>query len=339
MKYFIRYSLWILVILAITSCNDEFDLNADYKDITVVYGLLDQGINTNENNNNDTIFIRLNKAFLGEGDAMEMAQIPDSSNYKTDVAITLDEFNGTNFLNTFYFDTIITDQKEDGVFYNPYQLLYYSVVEIDQLHTYDLLIQIGDKQVQATTPVVNDFSITFPPAGLQKIIIRYDHPQTIEWESARNGKRYEILLRFNFRELFVDNPDTNDRYIDWYLGVKRSDNTDGNEEMIQIFGGSQFYAWIEDVVPYDDAEKEARIQARFTVTLDYIFRVGAEELNIYMDVNAPSNSIVQERPEYTNIENGIGIFSSRYEKVRDIQLHPETITNIKNLDTDLKFEY
>ena len=35
-----------------------------------------------------------------------------------------------------------------------------------------------------------------------------------------------------------------------------------------------------------------------------------------MDVNAPTTSIVQERPAYSNISNGMGLFSSRYDKIR-----------------------
>ncbi|MBK9627952.1 MAG: hypothetical protein IPO56_09700 [Flavobacteriales bacterium] len=48
-------------------CSSELDINAPYKDITIVYGLLDS---------HDPIqFIKVNKAFLGEGDAYVFAQI------------------------------------------------------------------------------------------------------------------------------------------------------------------------------------------------------------------------------------------------------------------------
>jgi hypothetical protein len=54
-------------------CSSELDINAPYKDITIVYGLLDS---------RDPIqFIKVNKAFLGEGDAYVFAQIPDSNEW------------------------------------------------------------------------------------------------------------------------------------------------------------------------------------------------------------------------------------------------------------------
>ena len=40
--------------------------------------------------------------------------------------------------------------------------------------------------------------------------------------------------------------------------------------------------------------------------------VGTEDLDTYLKVNEPITGIVQQRPVFTNINNGIGIFSSRY---------------------------
>jgi hypothetical protein len=46
--------------------------------------------------------------------------------------------------------------------------------------------------------------------------------------------------------------------------------------------------------------------------LDLVMTVGTEDLNTYIKVNEPITGIVQQRPQFTNINNGIGIFSSRY---------------------------
>ena len=43
-----------------------------------------------------------------------------------------------------------------------------------------------------------------------------------------------------------------------------------------------------------------------------MFAVAGDDLNTYMEVSAPSTGIVQEKPSFTNITNGIGIFSARY---------------------------
>jgi len=45
-----------------------------------------------------------------------------------------------------------------------------------------------------------------------------------------------------------------------------------------------------------------------------LFSVGSSTLNTYINLNEPPTGIVQERPVYTNIEGGIGLFSCRYNK-------------------------
>ena len=61
--------------------------------------------------------------------------------------------------------------------------------------------------------------------------------------------------------------------------------------------------------------------------------VGSEDLNTYIKVNKPITGIVQERPQFTNINNGIGLFSSRYTKVRyGFPLTSSSIDFLKSTD-------
>jgi hypothetical protein len=59
--------------LIFTSCETDFDVNADWKETTVVYGLLDQSI--------DTQSVIIYKAFLGNESAYVLAQEADSIYY------------------------------------------------------------------------------------------------------------------------------------------------------------------------------------------------------------------------------------------------------------------
>ena len=61
-------------------------------------------------------------------------------------------------------------------------------------------------------------------------------------------------------------------------------------------------------IPQATAENPA---IRFPSGLEFIVNVTTNEMNTYISVNQPSNTITQERPQFTNITNGIGIFSSR----------------------------
>jgi hypothetical protein len=46
--------------------------------------------------------------------------------------------------------------------------------------------------------------------------------------------------------------------------------------------------------------------------MGFYFYGGAEDLYTYQEVNRPSIGIVQKKPEYTNISDGLGLFSSSH---------------------------
>ena len=82
----------LLLLLALpallVSCSTDFDTTADYKEVMVVYGLLNQY---------DSVqYIKVNKAFLGDGNALIMAENSDSINYGDILDVTLEKIdNGT----------------------------------------------------------------------------------------------------------------------------------------------------------------------------------------------------------------------------------------------------
>ena len=59
----------------------------------------------------------------------------------------------------------------------------------------------------------------------------------------------------------------------------------------------------------------------------------------YINVNRPFSGNVQERPVFSNINNGIGLFSSRYtyDEIYGIELTNATVNYMIN-DLDLGFE-
>ena len=323
----------IIALLSLTfACEEDFDINAPYQDITVIYGLVDPG--------EDSIFLKINKAFLGEGNSLEMAKIEDSSTYVTALNATIEEWENGNFIKSYKLDTITIKNKEEGIFYNPYQVIYYTPYEPSMTRTYLLKVEVDSKTVTAQTNLVHMFSIDKPSAGAKFIMFKPGTPPAdIEWTSAKYGKRYEVLIRIKYKEVLFDSPDTVYTYVDWYMGTKKSVEDEGGEEMKVSYSNDAFYTLIANEIPYEDAAKEANVKERYTNDVDFIISVAAVDLNTYMEVNEPTNSIIQERPEYTNISNGTGIFSSRFRNIRTKKLHPETIQDIQSSLPQLKFVY
>ena len=79
-------------MILFTACETDFPVNAEWEEITVVHGLLDAST--------DTQYIRINKAYLGEEDAMLMAQYSDSINFNpNDFVIPIDVMSTADIAN------------------------------------------------------------------------------------------------------------------------------------------------------------------------------------------------------------------------------------------------
>lgn len=82
-KLYSFISIGVLVVC--TACKNDLKLNAPYKEVPSIYAVL--------NPSEKTQIIRINKVFLGVGDANQMAKIADSINYSPgEITVTLNRF-------------------------------------------------------------------------------------------------------------------------------------------------------------------------------------------------------------------------------------------------------
>lgn len=110
-------SLLILAALFLQSCSEDLKLSGDFKETAIVYGLLDQADSLH--------YVKITRAFIGPGNALDIAQIADSS-YFDQVDATISEVvNGTVTRTWILKDTLIQDKDTNGYFYGPEQKVYY----------------------------------------------------------------------------------------------------------------------------------------------------------------------------------------------------------------------
>ncbi|MBL7138551.1 MAG: hypothetical protein ISS17_07245 [Bacteroidales bacterium] len=327
---FLRILLLLLIPgFLLLSCKKELNLNADWKDVTIVYGILNQLDSAH--------YIKVTKAFLGPGNALEYAQIPDSSNYLMKLNMTLEAWDGSNLVATYPFDTTTISNKDSGIFYFPNQLLYVNDSVLNPDYHYKLVIINPETQevISSQTALVRNFFVK-KPFAFQSITYDPGKNSTTEWTSAEGGKRYQVIVRFYYLETSIPNPTQSiEKSVDWLIiPSKLSKSDEGGETMEASYPNNGFYALLHtqlDVNP--DVVRAAR-------RLQYYFIVAANDLNTYIEVTQPSNSIIQEKPSFSNIENGIGLFSSRFVQVIDsIELSQRTKDEIRTnpLTKDLGF--
>jgi hypothetical protein len=302
----------ILVTLAflavLSSCDNKLHVNANWKDITVVYGLLNQ--------NTDTTYIKITKAFLGDGNAMMYAKIPDSSNYPDKLDVKLEAWLGSTLVNTYHFDTITihTKQKGDSIFFYPIQLVYFCKTgHLDENNTYRLKITHKKTGIvdSASTKLVRHFAIDNPDPFIKTVDYRPGQYFSVKFEQGYGGKRYQLVIRFHYYETTASG--TANKYVDWLVfnDYEVGDPYQSNPQPItQLISSDIFYKVVKGSIKSLAASPGVISRTPFKV--DYIFSVASDDLNTYMSATEPSLSIIQERPSFSNIYNGIGLFSSEY---------------------------
>jgi hypothetical protein len=321
-----------LILLFTWSCKSDIDLTEDYKDIAIVYGILSQ---------KDSVhYLRINKAFSGDNNAIEIAEYPDSSSYGSDIDVTIEEVTETGSSVIWHLDTITLSSKDTGTFYYPRQLFYTFNAILDPASTYNLHIKnkVNGNEVTAATRLIQDFIMTKPAPGVTIINFKKTlaTQQRFEWLSAEYGKLHQLNVAFYFKE--TSSPgDTIIRKIEWPFTSVRSSSDDGGENLKVNYFNSDFYNICTERVPYSDAMKEEAVISRKPYHIDFVFTVITDDLCTYLDVNTPSSGVLLDKQAYSsNINNGLGVFSARYTKVFSYVFGTETQLYLWNLP-GLKF--
>jgi len=338
MRSLIVYSLLLLCL--VSACETDFEVNAPWRDITVVYGLLNQ---------NDSVhYVKINRAFLGKENAQVMAAERDSSEYvPSDITVTIEEKVSTNPL-TYSLTPVQDSNKQSGVFYAPNHTLY-SFVEtnLDPSSEYKLVIKKNKtgEAVSASTPLIQNFKFAntgFWNASKPKVNFFHNGQyQTFtqgKWKSAINGRRYQMTITFHYYEKPAGQPGPiSHRTLDWVFPTQKAPDLNGGDEIGADINGEDFYKYVANKLkPISTSNNIDRCISG----LDFMVTVGGEDLNTYLDVNEPSTGIVQERPEFTNVFDGngkeqAGIFSSRFSIIEEGAVLSES-GQVTNSITELK---
>jgi hypothetical protein len=332
--------LFISASVLFHSCSTEFDLTGQYIDKAVVYGILDPADNPNAGGAGH--LFRVQKMFLGQASAFDMALVPDSSYFKYDeLTVNLVEFDDNDDLvgERFPMDTISIDTKEEGDpndddfdFFAPKQRLYRSDRNIDPDKEYGVEVIKKDLTTQDTiyfadarTTVVDLTPFRFEnPSSTSPLAQQMDiysqssqeyKDYTLRFRTANNAAMYEVWLRFHYRE--VINGVETAKSIEWLAASVDVAGAAGGQSTQVPLNGESIIAKIGDLVePNPDAVRIIGIERDPETTtnrdLDVIVRMGGQSLFDFLEVNSSNNtSAVQDKPVFTNINNGLGLFSSR----------------------------
>ncbi len=300
------------------ACENELDVLADYKQFIVCYGIL---------NPTDSIhYIKVSKVFVGEGNALEMAQVQDSIQLRPENM----EVRMTRMLNgvemSYWIlspDSLIP--REEGIFHNPHQILYRGIfpVFVDGSR---YRITITDLQTgfvaYSETEVVRDVIQTEPVSVWQPLNFEDTTVASFRFVSPSHGKKYQLAIRFYYDEQFIfDTSQVSQKYVDWIIGYTESATDDGGENMRINVRRDNFFRMLANNVPINPMVR--RVSGR----LDFVYVSVTDDFVTYMKVQDANDNSAADIPPFTNVTNGLGLFTTR---------NTTTISNF-HLDVDTQY--
>ena len=300
-------TLVVVISISLGSCENELDLVAPYEEIGVIYGLI---------NPTDSVHIvRIQKAFLGEGNALLMAQNPDSIYYLDILTAKLQRIKNGAVLEELPLSRYIGDplNQGSGTFPTTPNILYKTnSAKIYRDSDYRIIVTNNETgyEMRATTPIIDSLIISRPTMD-PTVAIPWagQFPITVEYTTGKDGKVFNLTIRFKYTEETIANGVIVDKYVDWVFPNKLVKDPDMPEIISLEVDGEDFYRFLGDAIKVDASVR------RYAGTTDFIITSGAEFLADYININSATTSILTTIPEYTNIENGTGIFSCRYTQV------------------------
>ncbi len=307
MKKYLSALLILTSVLAFQSCKEDVDLIGEFEETAIVYGILDKADSVH--------MIKINRAFIGPGNSIEIAAIPDS-NYFDNLVVTVEERVGGILQRTWTLeDTLVDNKDENGIFYAPEQILYFfetppSDPLVDNA-VYKLHIDVNNGQFEVTgeTGIVSGLtsSMSSQSTRFQFATNPGEYRATSIAVGSGNSYLVNTKVKTNYRDW------TGSTYVDktvsWNLGEKE---TTPNSSLTFVGSGQTFYNLMKTSCESGDPAVDRRTFVSFEVEITG----GAEELFNYILVNQPSSSLAQTKPTFTNLtatndHTVIGIFSSR----------------------------
>jgi hypothetical protein len=299
--------LAFLGILILSACDNELDINAEYEDLTVMYGMLDP--------NSDTNYVRIQRGYLGQDAASASFGISDSLYYDSaSIDVYIREYNpGAETFSTqskmIYDDSFALNE---GTFTTEGHHVYRvpSNVTIESEMEYEIVVVREDGTIStARTGIVGEIQITRPLASLSarifngQIQFKIDQETGIDPEATIKMAAYQPIIYFSYKEVNLSTKVEELKTV--VIRLPLHESTFDQVEL--LFTGSQLYSALADRIEADSTKNILRFFQGMNIEI-----VGAsEELLTFIELSKPTNGVNQNRPQYEQVINGTGIISSR----------------------------
>ncbi len=305
-----RKLLYFLPLVCLfTACEVEFSPNAKWKNIPVVYCLLDQ--------DDDTTWARVQRCYLSDGSIYDYGQISDSINYpQGSITVSLLAYQDGVLKDSMAFQ-YGTRNIDSGNFASAGQPLYWFETKkrLKEEYSYVLTVRnAADGSILATTDPISlikkssgklyskpSITILNEDDTIGGGFAFYDNTGTssttlycyMKWPTMENARLYQPIVRFYYKRQGVTEhidikcPAVSSKYNDTY------------------YSRDLFLNDVRDRLKDDTARKH------YIPRVDLYLTACTEDLNAHLSTVASGSALSQNTDVYNNIKGGVGLFAAR----------------------------
>ena len=305
----LRIFISILSLAVLVSCSNDFDLTESGKETPVIYGLLSP--------NDTAIYIRVEKSFISEDiEPAVLAQDPNNL-YYDNITVELQNLNKPElkYILKKVDGNAEGHVREGGFFSNAPNFLY--KLHANQLSggvlgdttPYQLTVRQENGEILASAKTralrkMQDKDIVSPSTAAS---LGFDYTKnfTMAFLSDPYAHIHDIYLVISYTE--IKNGVSSDKILRWPITKNYIANSPNNLVLQYTITGRNFYEFLKSNL---DADPNI---SRFLKNGTLEIYSGGLELKDYINIVKANIGITSsgEVPSYTNINNGIGLFSSR----------------------------
>ena len=323
--------LCLPLVVLFYSCSTDVNLYADYKEIPIIYGVLDAGADTN--------YVKITRVMSVQGDSYQVAANPDSSNYPGKLDVRIVEYCNGDSLREIILDTITIHNKEQGIFYAPDQKLYYTTEKLNlnskkEKYSYRLKVALPDRTLTTKTDMVGDNGF-----GIQSLAVNFSKEyfgmvsRQFLFHPTINAKFYQISMAFTFLEQRTPDDDSVPRTMYWDVGIYPLDYFSLHMEgdaFVFPYRPETFYEHLTEFIGGDTAIVGLK---RYIgdYPVEVVIAAGDEKLRQYIYNNDLSSGFVMGDPEFSLIDGGCGVFATRSTIRQSVRLGGETVPDLVSM--------
>lgn len=308
----ILISTLTIILFSLISCSEIVDLNTDGDPTNIVYCLLDP--------DDELQYVRVGRSFNMSTDPLATKLSPDSIYWKTDFSVYMEEWSENQILeNVYHFQPDNEQIKEPGIFPVTGLGIYSGEFKPKRLKTYAIYIHFKeDNRITSGWTTIPEQIIIYDPKPLpqRKINLQTNSYYTIRWKPASLTGAYQTVFNFLYEEKSLT--ETSIKMISLSSKIELGLSVADLEST--TFSGNRFFSHCLETIDSLPEGTREMISATFNMY------VSGEELGLYLIPKLNSNSTNLFYGDYTNLINGIGLFSS---------LSATSIPNLKLSNTTL----